>query len=161
LVADTCCLYWNEHSFALYEMQTLFCGCRLAVEQFVIQWHCDKGQITFHISNCEVWENNTMDNWLQNGQQWSKYLRETLNIQYLWYDPNGFEIFVLCQMSQPQENNNSLKVVTKCWFTKSRFIPQYWTSYINGKVWLNTSVWIFSLINMINYFGIMITFSLK
>jgi hypothetical protein len=31
----------------LYEMQTLFCGCRLAVEQFVIQWDCDKGQITY------------------------------------------------------------------------------------------------------------------
>jgi hypothetical protein len=55
-------LYWllihvvsTEMSIPLvvYEMHTLFCGCRLAVEQSVIQWHCDKGQITLHISNGE------------------------------------------------------------------------------------------------------------
>jgi hypothetical protein len=54
----------------LYEMLTLFCGCWLAVEQFVIQWNCGKVQITLHISSCEMWE-NTMDNWLQNEEQWS------------------------------------------------------------------------------------------
>jgi hypothetical protein len=92
-------------------------------------------------------------------EYWLTKLSESLNIRLSWYDLIGFQIFMLSQMSQPQEYSNSPEVVTKSWLIKYKFIRKNWPSYVNRHVSKYQSL-DFHSDNCGNYFSI-ITFSLK